>query len=227
MLRRLLANTTIRARIIDPDGNLVVDSRFLYGRGDIIQIELAATRAADAGNRPQRLWNSFIDWALRYDYPLQTEYGLDNGKDFPEVAAALNGASVSVVRLNDRGADHRAGVGAGAALPGRARRAGAVDHRRRDRQRAAGRAPVVFFTFGFVALVTMLLSVLLAGTIAEPIRAARGCGRAGAARHQQARRDSRTSPRARDEIGHLSGALRDMTTRSTTASTPSRPSPPT
>ena len=31
VLRRLLANTTIRARIIDPGGNLVVDSRFLYG----------------------------------------------------------------------------------------------------------------------------------------------------------------------------------------------------
>ena len=35
ILRRLLANTTIRARIIDPDGNLIVDSRYLYGRGEI------------------------------------------------------------------------------------------------------------------------------------------------------------------------------------------------
>ncbi len=40
ILRRLLANTTVRARIVDPEGNLVVDSRFLYSRGDIIQSEL-------------------------------------------------------------------------------------------------------------------------------------------------------------------------------------------
>ena len=40
ILRRLLASTSIRARIIDPDGNLVVDSRYLYGRGEITQREL-------------------------------------------------------------------------------------------------------------------------------------------------------------------------------------------
>ena len=40
MLKRLLANTTVRARIIDKDGNLIVDSRFLYSRGDIVQSDL-------------------------------------------------------------------------------------------------------------------------------------------------------------------------------------------
>ena len=70
---------------------------------------------------------------------------------------------------------------------------------------------VVLMTFGFVALVTMLLSVLLASTIAAAAPQACGRRRTRAARHQQARRDSRTSPRARDEIGDLSGAVRDMT----------------
>ncbi len=44
------------------------------------------------------------------------------------------------------------------------------NQRRRDRQRAArGERKIVFFTFAF-ALVTILLSIFLAGTIAEPIR---------------------------------------------------------
>jgi hypothetical protein len=39
VLRRLLANTNNRARIIDPEGNLIVDSRFLLGGGDLIESE--------------------------------------------------------------------------------------------------------------------------------------------------------------------------------------------
>ena len=85
---------------------------------------------------------------------------------------------------------------------------------------------VVFMTFGFVALVTILLSVFLAGTIAVPLRKL-----AAAAERVRRGINKRVEipdfTARRDEIGDLSGAIRDMTTRSTTASTPSRPSPPT
>ena len=101
VVRRLLANSTIRGRIIDPDGNLVVDSRFLYGGGDIIQSDLPP-RDANSHNVLVKWWNRAFDWFFAYDYPLQKEYNLDNGKDFPEVAAALNGAVVSVVRLDEK-----------------------------------------------------------------------------------------------------------------------------
>ena len=47
-------------------------------------------------------WTRLNEWAFSNDYPHQKEYGADNGKDFPEVRAALNGASVSIVRVNDR-----------------------------------------------------------------------------------------------------------------------------
>ena len=101
VLRRLLANSTIRGRIIDPEGNLVVDSRFLYGGGDIIQSDLPQRDSASR-NFLVRWWNAGYDWFFAYDYPQQKEYSLDNGKDFPEVAAALNGAVVSVVRLDEK-----------------------------------------------------------------------------------------------------------------------------
>jgi two-component system, OmpR family, sensor histidine kinase ChvG len=208
ILKRMLANTTVRARIIDQDGNLVVDSRFLYGRSDIVQADLPPIDGSR--NFVQRLLDRAVNWLLAYDYPLQTEYGLDNGKDFPEVAAALNGASASVVRLNE---DRKIIVLV--SVPVQRYRAvlgalvlsttgGEID----DVLRAERR--VMFLTFGFVALVTALLSVLLASTIAEPIR------RLSAAAERVRRGINKRVEipdftQRRDEIGHLSGSIRDMT----------------
>ncbi len=209
ILRRLLANTTVRARIIDAQGNLVVDSRFLYGRGDIIQADLPPLDGTGQ-NGVTRLWRRFVDWLFAYDYPLHVDYGLDNGRDYAEVNAALNGASVSVVRLNDRRQiivlvsvpvqRFRAVLGALVLST----TGGEID------DVLAAERRVVLLTFGFVALVTILLSVFLAGTIAEPIR------RLAAAAEQVRRGISKRVEipdftHRRDEIGHLSGAIRDMT----------------
>ena len=209
VLRRLLANSTIRGRIIDPDGSLVVDSRFLYGGGDIIQSDLPP-RDANSHNVLVQWWNRAFDWFFAYDYPLQKEYNLDNGKDFPEVAAALNGAVVSVVRL-----DEKRDIIILVSVPVQRFRAvlgalvlstsgGEIDNVLRAERR------IVLLTFGFVALVTILLSVFLAGTIAEPIR------RLSAAAERVRRGINKRVEipdftARRDEIGHLSGALRDMT----------------
>ena len=209
VLRRLLANSTIRGRIIDPEGNLVVDSRFLYGGGDIIQSDLPAPDA-NSHNILVRGWNLAFDWFFAYDYPLQKEYNLDNGKDFPEVAAALNGAVVSVVRL-----DEKRDIIILVSVPVQRFKAvlgalvlstsgGEIDNVLRAERR------IVLLTFGFVALVTILLSVFLAGTIAEPIR------RLSAAAERVRRGINKRVEipdftARRDEIGHLSGALRDMT----------------
>ncbi len=90
VLRRLLANTNNRARIIDTGGNLIVDSRFLLGGGDLIESETPSTTPPP--NAIARWWNSLFDWIFAYDYPVHQEYSLDDNKDAPEVAAALNGA---------------------------------------------------------------------------------------------------------------------------------------
>ncbi len=209
ILKRLLANTTVRARIIDPEGNMVVDSRFLYGRSDIIQTDLPPI-GAGGGNVFSRWWGRFINWVFAYDYPLQVDYGLDNGKDFPEVAAAINGASVSVVRLNENRQIivlvsvpvQRFKAVLGALVLSTT--GGEIDNVLKAERR------VVLYTFGFVALVTILLSVFLAGTIAEPIRRlAASAERVRRGIHKRVEIPDFTS--RRDEIGHLSGAIRDMT----------------
>ena len=209
ILKRLLSSTTVRARILDAEGNLVVDSRFLYSRGDIIQSDLPPLNP-EAGNPLVALWERAVSWAFSYDYPLQPEYGFDNGKDFPEVAAALNGASVSIVRLNDRRQiivlvsvpvqRFRAVLGALVLST----TGGEID----DVLRAERR--VVLMTFGLVALVTILLSVLLAGTIAAPLRKlAAAAERVRRGINKRVEIPDYTS--RRDEIGELSGAIRDMT----------------
>ncbi|MGE3829672.1 MAG: stimulus-sensing domain-containing protein [Parvibaculaceae bacterium] len=210
ILRRLLASTTIRARIYDPDGNLIVDSRYLYGRGEIIQRELPPPDA-EPESVWLRWWKQVNDWLFTNDYPHQQDYGIDNGKDFPEVNAALNGASVSVVRINDRNE-----IIVNVSVPIQRMRAvlgalilsttgGEIDNV------LLAERKIVLFTFGFVALVTILLSVFLAGTIAEPIRRL-----AYAAERVRRGVNKRVEipdfTQRRDEIGHLSGALRDMTT---------------
>jgi two-component system, OmpR family, sensor histidine kinase ChvG len=209
VLRRLLANSTIRGRIIDPDGNLVIDSRFLYGGGDIIQTDLQS-RDANSHNFIVAWWIKAFDWFFAYNYPLQKEYNLDNGKDFPEVAAALNGAAVSVVRL-----DEKHDIIVLVSVPVQRFRAvlgalvlstsgGEIDNVLRAERR------VVLLTFGFVALVTILLSVLLAGTIAEPIRRLTAAAER-VRRGINKRVEIPDFTARRDEIGHLSGVLRDMT----------------
>ena len=126
------------------------------------------------------------------------------------MAAALNGAKVSLVRLNDRGQ-----IIVLVAVPVQRFRAvlGALvlsttggeidDVLRAERQ-------VVLMTFGFVALVTVLLSTLLASTIALPLR--KLAAAAERVRRGINKRVEIPDFSARgDEIGDLSGAVRDMT----------------
>jgi two-component system, OmpR family, sensor histidine kinase ChvG len=208
VLRRLLANTGNRAQIIDTDGNLVVDSRFIYG-GDII--ETVDNKASDANQSWwQRRWNRLQTYIFGYDYPVRREYGLDKNKTYPEVAAALNGASVSQVKLDENREiivvvsvpvqRYRAVLGALVL----SNKGGEIDDvLRAERQ-------VVIFTFSFAAVVTLLLSALLAGTIANPIR--RLSAAAQQVRHGISKRvEIPDFTTRRDEIGNLSGSLRDMT----------------
>ncbi|MET0483866.1 MAG: stimulus-sensing domain-containing protein, partial [Aestuariivirgaceae bacterium] len=214
VLRRLVSSTdrsaaAIRARIFDREGLLVVDSRYLYGRGDVLRVELPPI-AKESKGVLTTAWNAVNDWLFTNDYPVQKEYGLDNGKDFPEVTAALNGASVSVVRINDEKE-----IVVSVAVPIQRFRAvlgtlvlstrgGEIDEVLRNERR------IVFFTFLFAALVTSLLAMSLAGHIAEPIRLlARAAERVRKGVNNRAEIPDFTQ--RRDEIGHLSGALRDMT----------------
>jgi two-component system sensor histidine kinase ChvG len=209
VLRRLVSPTNTRARIYDRDGVLILDSRNLYGRGDVLRFDLPSPTAEQPGLM-ERTFIAIRRWFGRGDLPLYKELGPENGKGYPEVSRALNGLHASQVRINDRGE-----VIVSVAVPVQRFRAvrGALMLSTQgadiDEMVEAERLAIVK-VFLVAAAVMVVLSMLLAGTIAGPVRRlAEGAERVR--RRIRTRVEIPDFTRRRDEIGHLSGALRDMT----------------
>ncbi len=205
VLRRLVSPTNTRARIYDRDGTAILDSRNLY---DVVRIDLPPPE--ERPNYFQRRWLSFRRWLAKGDLPVYRELGLANGKGYEEVAHALLGLNSSMVRINERGE-----VIVSVAVPVQRFRAvrGALMLQTQgadiDNMVAAERLAILK-VFLVAASVMVVLSFLLAGTIAGPVRRlAEGAERVR--RRIRARVELPDFSRRRDEIGHLSGAIRDMT----------------
>jgi two-component system sensor histidine kinase ChvG len=209
ILRRLVSPTKTRARIYDRDGLLLVDSRNLFGRGDILRFDLPPPTAEKPGVF-ERAFLAVRRWLGRGDLPLYRELGAENGKGYLEVAQALSGQDSSMVRINDRG-----DVIVSVAVPVQRFRAvrgalmlstqGADIDDMVEAERLA-----ILKVFLIAAAVMVVLSILLAGTIAEPVR--RLADAADSVRRRiQSRVEIPDYTRRHDEIGHLSGAFRDMT----------------
>ncbi|WP_374115042.1 stimulus-sensing domain-containing protein [Ancylobacter mangrovi] len=209
VLKRLVEPTGTRARIYDRDGVLLLDSRSLYSRGEILRFDMPPPTTRKP-NWFERAWNKLKTWFERGDLPLYKDLGPNNGKGYTEVVEALQGQKSSAVQVNDRGQ-----VIVSVAVPVQRFRAilgvlllstqgGEI-----DAAVAAERLAIV--RVFLVAIAVMgVLSFLLAGTIAGPVRRL-----ADAAERVRRRTRQRVEipdfTRRSDEIGHLSGALRDMT----------------
>ena len=209
VLRRLVSPTKTRARIYDRDGVLLVDSRNLFGRGDVLRFDLPPPNAEKPGLF-ERAFIAVRRWLGRGDLPLYHELDALNGRGYPEVAQALGGQNASMVRINDR-----ADVIVSVAVPVQRFRAvrgalmlstqGADIDDMVEAERLA-----ILKVFLVAAGVMVVLSILLAGTIAEPVRRLADAAES-VRRRIQSRVEIPDFTRRRDEIGHLSGTLRDMT----------------
>jgi two-component system, OmpR family, sensor histidine kinase ChvG len=209
VLRRLISPTKTRARIYDRDGGLLLDSRSLYGRGDVLRFELPPP-AVEKPGIAERTMIAIRTWLNRGDLPLYRELGPENGTGYREVAQSLKGQKTSMVRVNDRGE-----VIVSVAVPVQRFRAihGALMLSTQgddiDQMVTAERLAILKVG-GVASAVMIMLSLLLASTIAGPVRRLADSA-------ERVRRRIRTRveipdfTRRRDEIGHLSGALRDMT----------------
>ena len=209
VLRRLISPTKTRARIYDRDGVLILDSRNLYGRGDVLRFELPPP-SNDRPGFAERTMVAIRTWLNRGDLPLYRELGPENGNGYQEVGQSLNGQKSSMVRINERGE-----VIVSVSVPVQRFRAvhGALMLSTQgddiDQMVTAERLAILK-VFGVAATVMLALSLLLASTIAGPVRRLADSA-------ERVRRRIRTRVEIpdftsrRDEIGHLSGALRDMT----------------
>ena len=108
LLRRLVSPTRTRARIYDRDGELLLDSRALSGRSNILRFDLppgVASRAQINGDA-QTPFEEFVSMLRRWSrpgLPLYEDIGAGNGKAYPEVGDALAGNARWVVRANAKG----------------------------------------------------------------------------------------------------------------------------
>ncbi|MEA3028110.1 MAG: two-component system, OmpR family, sensor histidine kinase ChvG [Alphaproteobacteria bacterium] len=210
VLRRLISPTKTRARIYDRAGYLILDSRNLYIPGEVMRLDLPPPNEIKP-NIFKRAWNSIRVWLSRGGLPRYYELAPEAGKDYPEVAQALGGAkSASMVRINDRGE-----VIVSVAVPVQRFRAvrGALllSTQGGDINQAVEAERLQIVKLFLILLgVMVVLSILLARTIAGPVkRLADGAERV---RHRiRSRVEIPDLTARRDEIGDLSGALRDMT----------------
>ncbi|ABA03614.1 signal transduction histidine kinase [Nitrobacter winogradskyi Nb-255] len=210
VLRRLISPTKTRARIYDRDGVLILDSRSLFRRGDVIRFELPPPTDVKPGFI-ERTTIAIRTWLNRGDLPLYRELGPENGNGYQEVAQSLRGEKSSMVRINDRGE-----IIVSVAVPVERPRSTIFGSLMLSTQgddidqMVMAERLAILKVFGVAMIVMIVLSLLLASTIAGPVRRlADGAERVR--RRIKTRIEIPDFTRRRDEIGHLSGALRDMT----------------
>jgi len=205
VLRRLVSPTNTRARIYDRDGVLILDSRNLY---DVLRFDLPPPT-----QKPGVLERAYVairTWFSRGTLPLYRELGPQSGKSYGEVGNALQGFKSSMVRINERGE-----VIVSVAVPVQRFRAvrGALmlSTQGADIDNMVGAERLAIFKVFLIASgVMVVLSFLLAGTIAGPVRRLAESAQL-VRRRIRSRVEIPDLSHRRDEIGHLSGSLRDMT----------------
>ncbi len=209
VLRRLVSPTRTRARVFDSEGDLLLDSLALSLHGSILRSELPAPTPGDA-TLIERTWNEVKRHLGSPGIPVTEDTGGARSAAIPEVTRALQGQTQYVVRVNKRGETivsvavpiERFRAIRGALLL--STQGGDIDAIISSERWA------IFRLFLVAAAVTFWLSVFLANTIAGPMR--RLADAADRVRRGSNSREEIPDFTARsDEIGHLSGALRDMT----------------
>jgi two-component system, OmpR family, sensor histidine kinase ChvG len=211
MMRRLVAPTSTPARLFDRDGKQVADSRVLAGPGDTV--EVAELPPPDNSSWLTRLSDRIYDWIVeqlprRRSYPTYREGR--SADDYPEVLRALHGEGGSAVRRDP--ADNGLVISVAVPVQRYKEVLGAVMLSTANGEIEAQLRTVrleLLRIFGVAVLVTIGLSLYLAGTIGRPIR--RLAEAAERARGRGARIEIPDLTQRGDEIGDLSRSLREMT----------------
>ena len=195
LMRVLFSGTGIRARIFAPSGELIADSFLLGGASG--QVQVVELPPPDDGSPLG-------------DLPRYREAAVQRATDYEEVQQALLGDTPGLVRRAEDGRlvisvavpvqRYRQVLGALLLTRDGAEIAAEVRDRRRD----------IILIFGVALAVTVLLSLYLASTIGRPIR--RLAHSAELVRYGKGRKfEIPDFSHRNDEIGDLSGALREMT----------------
>ena len=213
MIRRLTAAASVRARLFLNSGEIIADSRHLGDRGRLVRV-LSLPPPEEITTIEQ--FAGMVDWLLkrmhaRTDFETYREAQQQNISDYTETRLALAGEVTGVARHDGSG-----GYVLSVAMPVQRYRQviGVImlSQSGSDIQEAVRDVRfAVLQVFAGALVITVLLSLYLAGTIARPVHrlaeAAARVRRGGGAEVVEIPDMTRRG----DEIGDLSGALRAMT----------------
>ena len=211
MVRRLAEPAHARARLYDASGDLVGDSRYVMSAHGGIQSEhLPEFHHHDWHMRLDHLWEALMTWMpVEHDLQPYVEHMHQRVGDYGEALAALNGQTQATVRSGHHG------IVLSVAVPVQRYKqvVGALlltaDGNNVARSLFQVRIAIAEI-FMVVLLITTLLSLYLAGTIAVPIRQLAKA--ADYVRHRRGRRLTFPDfPTRDDEVGELAVAFREMT----------------
>lgn len=226
MVRRLAETTDIRTRLFDMDDTLLADSRTLLGKikekTPLDKLPLAKEKTTWDERIVSGLFDVLDVIHERHEYPMYHEQEVQRGNHYEVVGRAKKGEMATQVWRAPEG-----GLTLAAAVPVQHYKQilGAVMMSRSDANIDKAITTVridIIKIFGITLLITVLLSLYLARAIARPIRllamAAEGLrhgqmqvvGLAGTAKLLNPDAIPDMTDR-KDEIGDLSGALRDLT----------------
>ena len=213
MMRRLVAPTRTRARLFDVKGDIIADSRVLRGPGDTVQV--LELEESDRDGRILHIADQIYNWIVSLlprhtRYQVYRESASPRAEDYAEVMRALRGETGSAIRSDPASGGlvfsvaipiqrYKQVLGAVMLSTG----SGEIEEELRTVRLELLRI------FGVALLVTVALSFYLASTIARPIR--RLAAAAERTRGRRARVEIPDFTRRGDEIGDLSGSLREMT----------------
>ena len=206
ILRRLIQHTKNRARIYGRDGTLIVDTATLLTKGQLTR------PAADQEPvvKPKNFWTRLTSVLIDKHLPVYKEIGNAKGTAYPEVRAALDGTATPLLLLDKDGEQivsmavpiRRANAVLGALL---------LSTRPGDIEKSLSQERWRIALLAVIALVaTLVSSLLLARTVAEPIRRLSEAAEE-VSRNINARAHLPDFAERNDEVGQLSRAFRSMT----------------
>lgn len=211
MMRRLVEPTRTRAELFDEKGNLIADTSVLGSSSSVVEIDTLPP--PDNGNLFERGLSESYDWVTAH-LPWSERHAapLSIGRSIVDEPLARS-AFAGDVTATTRGAGRHLTLIAAAPVQYYKEVLGIVvlstDGRDIEQTVRSVRLAIIKL-FGVALGLTVLLSFYLAGTIARPVR--RLAAAAERVRRGHGREIAIPDFTARgDEIGDLSGALRDMT----------------
>ena len=209
LLRRLVTPTRTRARIYDQDADLLIDTAAMYSRGDILRFDLPPPESEER-TLIARTWDLMTHKLGSRVEGQKEDPNTTHGRSIAEVAKAFEGSPASVVRVNGAGETivsvavpvQRSHVVRGVLLLSTL--GGDIDGIIRSERF------LILRVFATAAAAMLIVSALFAGTIAGPIRRLSSAADR-VRRGVRVREEIPDFTNRSDEIGHLSGSLRDMT----------------